>query len=161
MEPYAPRQILFRGLRRPDAEPAGDWALKLYTVSYRARPIDWEGFEPGLALAEASLPAPDAGAGRPGLGFLIAHQGKTGDYIVLGWWNAENELPLEVWVRRGPADPWRPAEKGESFCVWDLEVVAAERRAWIDTMLCGPAADPERYLDAVEHKREPAVVERS
>ena len=62
--------------------------------------VDWAAFEAGLKLAEAELPQPAEAAGRPGLGFLIAHQGRTGDYVVLGWWDHENELPLRVFLRR-------------------------------------------------------------
>jgi hypothetical protein len=142
MQPYSPRPIRFWGTRR-----AGGWTLKLYSVAYEAgRPIDWEGFEPALRLAEAALPPPDVSRGRPGLGFLIAHQGATGDYTVLAWWDNENELPLRVWVRRDREDPWRPAQDGESICVWDLEIIWAERQAWIECLLSGDVPDRDEYL---------------
>lgn len=109
-------------------------------------------FEPCLRVAERELPEPDEGRGRAGLGFLIAHQGRTGDYVVLGWWDNENELPLRVWVRRGPAQGWRPAEGGESICVWDLEVIWAERQAWVDAMLSPSGPSPADYLARVESR---------
>jgi hypothetical protein len=51
MEPFAPRHIAYHGLRTP-----GDWRLKLYSVRYGSGLIDWQGFAPGLSLAEADLP---------------------------------------------------------------------------------------------------------
>jgi hypothetical protein len=144
MQPYSPRAIRFHGLRGPTG-----WKLKLYSVAFDETPIDWTGFERGLGLAEAELPVPDAAAGRPGLGFLIAHQGRTGDYAVLGWWDNENELPLRVFVRRGKREDWRAARGGESVCVWDLEIIASERDAWVETMLSGQAVDPAAYLERV------------
>jgi hypothetical protein len=150
MRPYEPREIRFAGSRG-----RGGWRLKLYTVRYGARPIDWDGFEPALRLAEEALPEPDPGRGRPGLGFLIAHQGRTGDYTVLAWWDRENELPLRVWVRRKPTEPWRPAGDGESVCVWDLEIIGAERQAWVDTMLRRGGPDAEAYITAVRPEHAP------
>jgi hypothetical protein len=102
-------------------------------------------------MAEAALPRPAISDGRPGLGFLIAHQGRTAAYVVLGWWDQENELPIKVFVRRGD-DPWRPARDAESICVWDLEVLWAEREAYVQAMLRPDGSDPAAYLERVlEH----------
>lgn len=144
LTPYAPRRTRFHALRR-----VGDWTLKVHSVVYGGGPVDWRRFEPAWPLLEAALPAPDEEHGRPGLGFVIAHQGLTGDYLVLAWWDHENELPLRVWLRRGADESFRSAEGGESICVWDLEVIAAERAAWIDTMLAAGGSDPAAYLARV------------
>jgi hypothetical protein len=141
MEPYAPRAIRFSGLR-----PTGPWTLKLYAVAYGNAPFDWASFEPGLQLAERALPVPDDSRGRPGLGLLIAHRGRTGDYVVLGWWDRENELPLRIFIRDGASGSWRPAADDESVCVWDLEIVWAERQAWVARMLGRGGPDPAAYL---------------
>lgn len=135
--PYQPRPIQFHGLR----DVHGQW-LKLYSIRYGAEAIRWQVFEGGLNLAFAEVPEPDLARGRPGLGFVIAHQGRTGDYTVLGWWDSENELPLRVFVRDGAG--WRPAQGGESVCVWDLEVIWHERQAYVTTLLAG--GSPDAYL---------------
>lgn len=141
MTAYAPRDIRFHGVR-----DARGWSLKLYSVHYAARPLDWESFGPGFSLAEADLPQPPAAPGRLGAGFLIGHQGKTGDYVVLGWWDNENELPLRIFVRRAGGD-WRRAQGSESICVWDLEIIWHERTAWIETVLSpGGSGARETYL---------------
>ena len=147
MEPFTSREIRFAGVR-----DHGAWSLKLYSVRHDGTPVDWPGFEWAIETALAALPDIEPAEGRPGLGLLVAHQGRTGDYLVLGWWNHENELPIEIWVRRR-GGPWRPAERGESFCVWDLEVLWAEREAWVQTML-GEAGEGgrEAYLSRVQDR---------
>jgi len=142
MESFAPRRIEFHELRN-----YGYWRLKLYSVVYGHGPVDLERFEPGFARAEASLPLPAVTRERPGVGFLIAHQGKTADYLILGWWDHENELPLRVSVNRhGREARWRAAEGSESICVWDLEILWAERQAYIDTVLSADGSDVAGYL---------------
>jgi hypothetical protein len=78
--------------------------------------------------------------------FIIAHQGATGDDVVLAWWDHENELPVRVLVRR-QGEPWRAAEDTESVCVWDLEIFWHERQAWVETVLSsGSANERTAYL---------------
>jgi hypothetical protein len=139
MQVYAPRPIEFHGVRE-----WGAWRIKLYSIRYGERPLDWPTLEAGLNLAEAALPASAVAPGRPGVGFVIAHQGKTGDYVVLGWWDNENELPLRIFVR--DADGWRPARGGESACVWDLEVIWHEREAYVATFLATRDDAASEYL---------------
>lgn len=142
MHAYAPRDTRFVGLRTSNG-----WTLKQYEIRFEPD-ADLSNFSAASELADRTLPAPDPSAGRPGYGFTIAHAGRGADYFVLGWWNAENELPLSVWVRRDGTD-WRPAQDGESICVWDLEVIWHERQAWVQWMLNERAPDARAYLDAV------------
>jgi len=140
VEPYAPRRI-----QRHETRALGAWRIKVYSVRAGARPMDWAGFAAGMDAALGELPDPDGARGCPGLGFLIAHQGRTGDYAVIAWWDRENELPLRVFVRRG-GEAWRPARGDESICVWDLEILWAERQAWVATMLTPGGGGAEAYL---------------
>ena len=137
--PYAPRPVQFCVV----AEPRG-YRLKQYVIVYDG-PFRGDDFRDGLRLAFEALPAPAVTADRPGVGFAIAHQGNGADYVVLGWWDRENELPLRVFVRpQTPDGAWRPARGGESVCVWDLEVIWFERQAYVQTVLGGE--DVEAYL---------------
>ncbi len=109
--------------------------------------MDWNSFAPGISRAEASLPRPAVTPARPGTGFLIAHQGRTANYLILGWWDQENELPLRVFVSRDRRpEGWRDAEGSESICVWDLEILWAERQAYIATVLAASGSDVAGYL---------------
>ena len=136
---YAPRPVQFAGL----VEHAG-YRLKQYTIVYSG-PFREADFTAGLRLAVAGLPAQAVTAERPGAGFVIAHQGNGADYVVLGWWDRENELPLKVFVRlQTPDGTWRPARGAESVCVWDLEVIWFEREEYVRTVLAG--GDVDGYL---------------
>jgi hypothetical protein len=156
MQRYEPRPIRFDGLREIDG-----WRLKRYSITYGPGPLEWSVFEPAMALVDAALPPPAVTAARPGLGFVIAHRGRTALYCVLSWWDNENELPTRVFVRdlEGDAE-WRPARGAESFCVWDLQVIAFERDAYVTTLLAGKAdaaAAARAYLATVlTHEPRPA-----
>ena len=149
MNPYAPRPIRYHGHVSYEG-----WVLKQYTVTLPeavADPTsdDWAEFTRGRALAFAELPAPARTAVRPGVGFVIEHRGAGADYVVLGWWDRENELPTRIKVRdQQPGAQWRAAGPSESFCVWDLQVISFERDSYVTTMLA-PGADDrarDRYL---------------
>ena len=133
MQLYAPRPIRFDGVHVHDG-----WRIKRYRIWYGDAGFEAGRFEVGVALVWSELPAPAVTAVRPGVGFIVAHQGRGADYLVLGWWDRENELPLRVFVRdRGV---WRPAQGPESVCVWDLQVIGHERDAYVETVLGDPAA---------------------
>ena len=135
VRPFAPRPIIAHDVLAHD-----DWRLKRYAITVDGAPLPWDAFADGLAMVLATLPCPAIAPGRAGVGFVVAHRGRGADYVVLGWWSEENELPVRV-VRRDqrPDAAWRPARDGESFCVWDLQVIAFERDAWVDTVMSSDA----------------------
>jgi hypothetical protein len=124
------------------------WRLKRYSIVYGPRAFDWAAYDDAWPLVRHALPSPPVAQGRPGVGFVIAHTGRGVHYVVLGWWERENELPVRLFVRGfGPDDRWRSAQPGESFCVWDLQVIAHERDAYVETVLRSPdRPDLEGYL---------------
>jgi hypothetical protein len=140
MQRYSDRPIRFLGTRS-----AGDWHLKVYAIWCRGDHFDLSAFTNGILLAVRDLPEPAVTPQRPGAGFLICHRGRELHYVVLGWWDNENELSVRVFVRDG-AD-WRAA-RSESFCVWDLQVFWHEREVYVRHVMGGAAAGSERYLDA-------------
>jgi hypothetical protein len=126
---------------------AGSWDLKQYAVVYGAAVFDMTRFRDGFALALQLLPTSAQTNERLGVGFVIYHQGKVMDYVVLAWWDRENELPLRVFVNERNAGAWRDAQGSESVCVWDLEIIWAERNAYVDTILGKHVAMPRQaYL---------------
>ena len=140
---YQPRSLTFLGV-----EAVAGYLLKVYALRYAAdEPVERERFAKRWELAAGVLPQPAVAEGRPGIGFAILHQAQGDDYLILSWWDRENELPTRVFL--GGADGWRPAEDGESFCVWDLRVMWWEREAYVGTVLAGVAGGVEAYLATV------------
>jgi hypothetical protein len=137
--PYEPRPLAFLGV-----QTVAGHKLKVYSIRLPGEPHDPERFVGGWKLAADALPLPAAAPERPGVGFAILHQGRTGDYLILSWWDRENELPTRVFLNT--SEGWRPATGGESFCIWDLRVVWWEREAYVGTVLAGRADGLERYL---------------
>lgn len=137
MQPFKHREIL----PLAPIETKG-WQLKRYRIRHADQVFDETRFDGGRALALGALPHPARTAERPGVGFLIEHQGNGIDYAVLGWWDRENELPLRVFVCDQPgSNAWRPARGSESVCVWDLQVIWAERDAYVSTVLAESQPD--------------------
>lgn len=139
--PYAPRWVRFAGTRT-----LAGYRVKTYHVAYSAPDIVLPRFATAISLAESTLPPLDGRPERPGVGFLILHEGNGADYAVLCWWDRENELPVRVFVReqRDGAE-WRLGERSESFCVWDLEVIWHERQAYVAAYLT-PGMDDSELL---------------
>lgn len=144
MKPFELRPIQF--LRIQDHE---GWSLKLYSIAFDAPLVDERDFASGVNLALESLPQPAMSAERAGVGFCVLHHGRGADYIVLGWWDRENEMPVRVFVCPVDEGEWRAARGGESFCVWDLQVIAFERDAYVGTILAQPPGNVQAYLDSV------------
>ena len=119
------------------------WTMKRYAINYGAMPYDESRFDGGRSLALTALPPSPTGPGRVGAGFVIEHQGNLIDYLVLAWWDRENELPLRIYVRE-PSAGWREARDAESICVWDLQLIWAERQAYVSTVMSG--RDRRDYL---------------
>lgn len=144
-EPYAPRPI-----SGPRVRTVGDWRLKVYSIVYGPQPFDAAGYEAAIErLLPGALPQPAVTPSRPGVGFVICHQGRGWHYLVLCWWDNENELPMRIWVRpRDAGDNWRPARDSESICVWDIQLIAAERDAFVRYILSAARPDPAAYLAA-------------
>ena len=125
----------------------GDWRVKCWSIVYGPAPFDRARFDAGIAMALDALPPDARTPERPGLGVIIAHQGNGADYVVLAWWDRENELPLRVFVReQKPGSAWRPAQGSESICVWDLEVLWKEREAYVTTVLARGEGARDDYL---------------
>jgi hypothetical protein len=140
---YRDRRTRYDGLRTA----AGYW-LKVYSISFDDRDPDDAVFDTGLRLAAGLLPQPPVTASRYGVGFVIRHRGRGADYLVLHWWDNENELFCRVCTTANDdASGWRVDNREGAPCVWDHQVIAAERDAYVATVLsrAGPP-DIEAYL---------------
>jgi hypothetical protein len=144
-EPFAPRERRFEQV----VELVG-YRLKLYTVRYAERELSSEARDYALSAAAPLLPQPACTDSRPGVGFAIHHAGRGMDFFVLAWWDEENELCTRVLARtQSDVREWREVRYHTVGCVWDLEIVAFERDAYVATVLAN-AGEPvlDAYLRA-------------
>jgi hypothetical protein len=138
--PYRTRAIRFLGV-----EEVGDWRLKLYGVAARGEEPRPELIEAARAALPGALP-PDG----DGLGFAIVHEAREFCFVLVDWWENENEVHQRI-LGAPLDDPAAlgPLETTGIGCVWELAVTDFERRAWLEHILAregGP--DVEAYLGA-------------
>lgn len=70
----------------------GGWRMKIYGVAYERQAVRPELIEAARDLAGQHLPQPPHGQGRYGVGFIVVHDGRGGNWILLDWWANDNEL---------------------------------------------------------------------
>lgn len=66
--------------------------------------------------------------------FAIFHQGKSLAYLVLAWWQNDNEMFTRVAVHKDGT--WIIDAQQYSFCLYDLEIFWQERNIFIDSIDC-------------------------
>lgn len=139
---------LTRPIRFLRYERTGPWRLKLYTIATHGEEARPDFVEEVVRRMPEVMPAPALGNGRHGVGFVIAHDAATASIAIYYWWSSFNELHQHILI--GPkADPRGMAkfEHQAAGCVWELEVIDFERRAWLSDVLANPGGpDIERYL---------------
>jgi hypothetical protein len=132
--PHEPREISFLGC---------SGMTKHYGIATRGPSPD-----PALAAAVRALAEP----GVPG--FTIAHDAQSAGLGLVYWWANENELHRAAFV--SPLDDpgaLEPLQDAGLACVWELEIIDFERRAWLHDVLVND--DVESYL---ERALEPVAV---
>jgi hypothetical protein len=148
--PYKPRHVRF--VRREEVE---GWRLKLYGIAVNGEEPRPEFVRSVRDLAATVLPQPPVADDRYGVGFAIAHDARWVGIALIYWWQSENELHQRIYV--SPKDDpaaFTQVENQPAGCVWELEVVDFERRAWIQDVLASPGGpNLEAYLDR-SHSRD-------
>ena len=123
---YEPRNISFL---------AREGRVKHYGIA-RPRP----------ALVAATREAARATVPAEALGFTIAHDAATAGLGIVYWWANDNEIHF-----RGFASPredpgaLEPHPGTGMACVWELEIIDFERRAYLEDVLKND--DVEGYLE--------------
>ena len=127
---YEPRTISFL---------ARQGRVKHYGISRHDR-------VPRPALVEATREAAHETIPDGAIGFTIAHDAATAGLGIVYWWANENEIHF-----RGFASPredpgaLEPHPGTGMACVWELEVIDFERRAYLEDVLKND--DVEGYLE--------------
>jgi hypothetical protein len=126
---YEPRRISFLALEGP---------LKHYGIGRHGKPR--------AALVEATRRAAEQVVPDGAVGFTISHDTAGAGLGLVYWWANENEIHNRFFASPHD-DPGAlvPADGTGMACVWELEVIDFERRAWLDDVLKGD--DVERYLE--------------
>lgn len=87
-----------------------------------------------------------------GVGWITIHQTRGVCYTFANWWCQDSIVRRRGWVAPGhlPA-ALRPVTDDVTTCVWEIPLEAAERDAWVHTMMSG-SNDVDDYL-AVDGSR--------
>lgn len=125
---------------------ADGWLIKPYVVTAAGR--SWD----DLMVSDAEQTALQqfrfhSALGGLGLGVAILHLGEGGAYLVAHSWAQDYGSRVTVLTGVDVAD-LRLAANGVSPCVWELEVLAHERAAYVTHILAG-GVDTESWLDDV------------
>jgi hypothetical protein len=126
---YAPRHISFLDL---------EGQLKHYGIGLSG--------EPRAALAEATRRAAAEVVPEGAVGFTIAHDAASAGLGLVYWWANDNEIHMRAFASPKDDPGALTAADGTGMaCVWELEVIDFERRAWLEDVLKGD--DVARYLE--------------
>jgi len=133
-EQFKQRAIKFDGLIK-----VRDWSVKLYTITNR------KNFESVDILSNVKLNLPSIlkytevlNLDLYNIGFLMLHEGREGVWIIFSWWVDGEIVQSKVLFSEFHKpnvitdSPYAPSSL---ICVWELEVVAYERAAWIKHIL--------------------------
>ena len=122
---HATRSIRFIG-----REDLGDWQMKVYGIGTHAPDARPEFVAATVEAARGALP--DGG----GAGFVIAHDATTAGLGLVYWWANDNEIHARYFA--SPLDDAGavvPVDGTGMACVWELEIIDFERRAWLEHVL--------------------------
>ena len=128
-----------RSIRYVGRKDVGDWRLKVYGIGTHAPDARPEFVAATLDAARETLP--EGG----GAGFVIAHDAMNAGLGLIYWWANENEIHGRFFA--SPLDDPAALEPNDGSglgCVWELEVIDFERRAWLEHVL--KQNDVEGYL---------------
>lgn len=133
-ETYKPRPIHFFELFQKH-----EWSVKVYTISNKSR-FDSLGIleKARELLPEWLLAAAESKLAVYKKAFLIVHEGREGVWILFSWWTGGEMLRTKVFFaayEHPIVIKSSPYATNALLCVWELEVFAHERNAWIQHVL--------------------------
>jgi hypothetical protein len=98
--------------------------------------------------AASALPMHPFTVGRYGVGFTISHDAVGACLGLVYSWQGENELNQRLFMApQETPGALSPVEHPAAGCVWELGIIAFERRAWLADVLPNPnGPDVELYM---------------
>ena len=147
-ETYKPRIIDFRELVRVD-----DWRVKVYTITKEKRFSSFGTLECiKMELPRMLQVAQYSNLPTYKIAFLMVHEAREGVLILLTWWTGgemvESKIFFSDYATPNKIEP-SPFKNKALVCIWELEVFAHERKAWIEHVL-SKAKNPDinAYLNS-------------
>jgi len=144
---YRPRTYRFLGIWEEDA-----WSLKVYGIHHIFATLDRPLIDPEVLDAARQqvrrlLPEAEREGDHYGLGFVILHQGKVANWLLMQWW-AHEVICCQMLSRSLPKAPtiFDRVTTPVMACVWELVVIDFERSAWAANALGGDFSR-DRYLE--------------
>ncbi|WP_246302358.1 hypothetical protein [Achromobacter anxifer] len=134
-EPYAPRRMAFIDHWREDG-----LAIKAYAIQRNPDPaVALLSDEVVAAARRTAMTGLQDSARDPratGLGFCIVHVGEEAVWLLVDWWISGGILCQRMYsAPLGQPEQFQPVQGPFIACVWELEVTAHERRAWMRHVL--------------------------
>jgi len=138
---YKPRKIEFQ-----KTVNVHDCIVKIYTITNRQQFESVQVLKNSIQeLLNWVLDIKNSNLPTYNCAFLIVHEAREGALVLLNWWTGENMIETKVYF----ADFDKPSEIKPSvynpkslICIWELEIFAHERKAWINYVLKN-ANDPD------------------
>jgi hypothetical protein len=141
LEPYQPRTIQFVNLYNQQG-----WTLKIYSILHPDKTLNVHLIETAKQTALEFLPD-STEPGHYSVGFISVHQGKSYDFVTVGYWTYSTELQHQSYMKASSASATLTALSTElSSDVWDIRLLAFERDAWVNEVLKASAPSAEAYL---------------
>ena len=132
IEPYAIRPVEY--LKQVNLD---GWRIKVYGIPARSEPLSESSVSESIRAVGSHLPQPASAEHRYGVGFMIVHQVKMGNWFSLDWWEHQNVLSHRLFS--SPLDnPSLLTPEQDGFmiaCVHELRIISFETEAWIKTVL--------------------------
>ncbi len=141
LEPYVPRTLQFIDLYQ-----AHGWTLKIYSILHPDKTLNTQLLETAQQTALEFLPE-SSEPGHYGVGFISVHQGKSYDFVTVGYWTYSTELRHQSYMKASSASATLTAISTElSSDVWDVRLLGFERDAWVNEVLTSSAPSVAAYL---------------
>ena len=121
---YNPRKV------ESNVDWLDDTGVKIYTISVNRELVDQSKYI--QRLKDVKVARDIDWKNTPS--FVIFHDGNNCNYLVLAWWGNDNELFTSVSVKSN--GKWVEDPTKYSFCLYDLEIIWAERNIYINSIDC-------------------------
>ncbi len=144
------KQFIPRPLLPLSAVESAGWLLKRYAILAGGRTLDTDVVSAATQDALRRLPRPgplEDSAGNHGVGFQIVHFAEVAIVSPVFYWQWGSVLARIGQRRAAWVDPMTFKDGVEEVvgCIWEMNIVLHETRAWQDAML-GPTGGNQETL---------------